>query len=406
MAQKEQTTIEQRIAGRKHKEIFESIRRTGTVSKIELLDKSGLTGSTLTRTLEELTAQELILEAGFGESTGGRRPILYEINPHYAYVFGLDISRIHSRLILFDLRMNKLEGRRWTMTEELTPSLLLDDIARTALAMLERHAIPHDKVLGLGLGAVGPLDRAAGSLIEPLHFPTGGWGHLSIAPYLEQRLGFPVILENGANAALIGESWSDRERDYRHMLYIHAGVGLRSAMMTNGQVVYGAVDMEGSIGQMIVQSDGPRLWGQGNYGALESYASIPALEHQAQSLLKQGRDSLLQRLEPDPERITFTHLQTALQENDPLTVELFTQAATFFGIGLANLLNILHPEKVILGGPLISSYPGFFHTATRVAIQRTYYYPTYQVVFSHGSLGEEAIVTGSALLVVNRLTAH
>lgn len=131
-------------------------------------------------------------------------------------------------------------------------------------------------------------------------------------------------------------------------------------MMSNGKVVYGAVDMEGSIGQMIIQTDGPRLGKRGNYGALETFASIHALEQQAQSRLKQGRESSLRRLESDPEAIGFTHLAQALQEQDPLTVEIFTQSATYFGIGLSNLLNILHPEKVILGGSLVSSHPSFF----------------------------------------------
>ncbi|MEC0213291.1 ROK family transcriptional regulator [Paenibacillus ehimensis] len=399
------TAIEHRIAGRKHKEIFEQIRKQGTVSKIDLLEKSGLTGSTLTRTLEELTAQGVIAEAGFGESTGGRRPILYTVNPDYAYVFGLDISRMYSKLILFDLQLNKLDSKRWVMTEDVTPGVLLEEIVAEVRAMLNRRSLPADKVLGMGIGAVGPLDRASGMLLEPLHFPAAGWKNVSLTSFLESRLGFPVLLDNGANTALIGESWSDRERDYRHLLYVHVGVGLRSAMMTNGQVVYGAVDMEGSIGQMIIQTDGHRLWNQGNFGALESYASIHALEQQAQARLKQGRDSLLLRLEPDPEKIGFAHLQQALQAGDPLTVELFTQAATYFGIGLSNLLNILHPEKVILGGALIGGHAGFFHTATRVAIQRTYYYPKYQVVFSQGALGEEALATGAAVLIVNKLSA-
>ncbi|MDQ1912345.1 ROK family transcriptional regulator [Paenibacillus sp. GD4] len=401
----EQMQIEERIAGRKHKEIYELIRKQGTVSKIDLLEQSGLTGSTLTRTLDELVEQGLILEAGFGDSTGGRRPILYETNPHYGFVFGLDISRLYSKLILCDLHMNKIDSRRFPMTDASTPEVLLKDIIASVLDMLSTHQIPARAVIGMGIGAVGPLDRFSGTILEPLHFPAPGWRNIPITPYLEDALGFPVLLDNGANTAIIGESWMDRNRDYRHLLYVHTGVGLRSSMMSDGKIVYGAVDMEGSIGQMIIQTDGQRLWGEGNYGALESYASIHALELQAQSRVKQGRDTLLRRLEPQPERLSFSHLQQALQANDPLTVELFTQAATYFGIGLSNLLNILHPEKVILGGSLISSHPSFFHTATRVAIQNTYHYPTYQVVFSQGALGDEALVTGAAVMVINKLHA-
>jgi len=397
-------TIQERIGSRKHKEIYERIRRQGTVSKIELLEQSQMTGSTLTRALEELTAQGWLVEAGLGESTGGRRPILYETNPAAGYVFGLDISRLNSKLVLCDLHMNRLDTRSWTMDETMTPDRLLQEIADSAARMLEARGIATEAVLGMGIGAVGPLDRSSGIILEPLYFPAAGWRNVEIASYLQQRLGFPVLLDNGANTALIGESWSDRGRDYRHLLYVHVGVGIRSAMMSNGKVVYGAVDMEGSIGQMIIQTDGPRIGDHGNFGSLQTYASIHALEQQAQARLKQGRESSLRFKEPNPEKITYAHLLQSLKEHDPLTVEIFSQAATYFGIGLSNLLNILHPEKVILGGSLIGSDSSFFQIATRVAIRNTYYYPNYQVVFSQGHLGEEALVTGAAIMVINQLT--
>jgi predicted NBD/HSP70 family sugar kinase len=397
-------SIKDRIGSRKHKEIYELIRRQDTVSKIDLLEQSQMTGSTLSRTLEELTAENWLLEAGYGESTGGRRPILYQTNPTAGYVFGLDISRLTSKLIFCDLHMNKLDSKSWNMNESMTPGRLLQEIADAAAGMREKHQIGPEAVLGMGIGAVGPLERFSGTILEPLYFPAAGWRNVEIAGFLQDRLGFPVLLDNGANTAIIGESWSDRGRDYRHLLYVHVGVGIRSSMMSNGKVVYGAVDMEGSVGQMIIQTDGPRLGGQGNFGSLETFASIHALEQQSQARLKQGRESSLLSIEEDPDKISFTHLVQALHENDPLTVEIFAQAATFFGIGLSNLLNILHPEKVILGGSLISSHPSFFQTATRVAIRNTYHYPTYQVVFSQGHLGEEALVTGAAIMVINQLT--
>jgi predicted NBD/HSP70 family sugar kinase len=173
--------------------------------------------------------------------------------------------------------------------------------------------------------------------------------------------------------------------------------------MVGGKLVYGAVDMEGAIGQMIVQTDGPRLSQGGNYGALEAYASIHALERQAAGQLKLGRDSVLTGL-CEPDKVQYTQLLQALERRDPLVVELFTQAASYFGVGLANLLNVLHPEKVVLGGPLIASDPLFFQTCTRIAVQNAYYYPTYQVLFSRGALGDEALVTGAAVMVAQAMT--
>ncbi|WP_209974635.1 ROK family transcriptional regulator [Paenibacillus eucommiae] len=386
--------------------MYEFIRRNGTVSKIDLLDHSGMTVSTLTRLVEELTAQGLILESGFGVSTGGRRPTLYEMNSTYAYVFGLEISRTMSRLVLVDLSLNKLEDCSWKMSSEMTPQRLTALIVEEARLMMNRHALDSSKILGMGIGAVGPLDRLSGVILEPLYFPAPGWRDVDICSLIGEPLGIPVLLDNGANTAILAESWMDRARSYRHLLYIHAGIGLRSAIVSEGKVIYGAVDMEGSVGQMIIQTDGiPYRNKSGNYGALESYASLYAIERAAQSAVKKGRSTFLTQLVSDPETIEFHHIREALEKNDPLAVEIVTEAATYFGIGLANLLNILHPEKVILGGPLIAGDKHFFRIATQVAVQKAYYYPTYQVVFSRGSLGEEALAIGAAVMVMGYLTS-
>ncbi|CAN7598701.1 ROK family protein [Paenibacillus sp. LjRoot56] len=396
--------ITERISNRKAKEVYELITRQTTVSKIDLLDQSGMTVSTLTRLLEELTSQGLILESGFGASTGGRRPILYEKNPAYAYIFGLEISRTLSKLVLVDLGMNKLETKSWAMTEVMTPGVLLPLIVKEAKRMLAHHSIETSQVLGIGIGAVGPVDRVAGVILEPSYFPASGWRHVDICRWLTGELQVPALLDNGANTAILAESWHQRARSFKHLLYIHAGVGLRSSMVSEGKVIYGAVDMEGSVGQMIIQTDGVAHRNQaGNYGALESYASLYAIEKAAKSALKKGKATVLVHMVEDPEQVTYQHIMEALKKNDPLAVEIVTEAATYFGIGLANLLNILHPEKVIIGGPLITGGELFFQTATQVAIRKTYYYPAYQVVFSKGQLGDEALAIGAAVMVMNQL---
>lgn len=391
------------IPGDKHRTIYELIRRKHTVSKVQLLELTNWSLSTMTRTLEELCEQKLILESGFGESTGGRRPILYTVNPDFAYVLGLEISRTNSMLILCNMNLDKLAFKRWEMSPAMTPQVLVNTVVSAVKEMLDSLTIPSSSVVGLGVGAVGPLDRMAGIIINPLYFPAEGWNRIPIQEMLESRLSIPVVLDNGANMAVLGEHWSSREESRRHLLYIHAGVGLRSAVMTDGKIVYGAADIEDSIGHMVIQSDGPRLGPEGNYGSLENYATIHALEQQARAKIKQGRESrILQALEPD--NIQFPQLLQALKEGDPLVAELFAQSAAYFGIGLANVINILHPEKVILGGPLLNADPMFFDISTKVAIRNTHSASLYEVQFSMGNLGEDAIVIGSAASVVNQVT--
>jgi predicted NBD/HSP70 family sugar kinase len=397
--------LKDRIGSRKSKDIFDRIRRQRVVSKTDLIEQSGMKVSTLTRSLEELESLGLICDAGRGESTGGRRPVLYQIRPDRLYVLGLDISRAASQLLLCDLHMNKCDSESWSMSADMTPNALIRNIAEAIQRMMDKHGLAKTDILGLGIGAVGPLDRLNGVILNPLHFPAEGWFNVPIKGTLEAELDIPVVLDNGANAGIWAEYWADPSRQYEHLLYIRAGVGLRSAMISNGQLVYGAVDMEGSIGQMIIQSDGIGHRDRPNsYGCLESYVSIHAIEQQLISRLKQGRQSLAREWVDDVEQIAFPHLLRAVELGDPLTVEIFTQAATCFGIGMANLLNILHPQKVILGGALISGNSLFFKVCTEVALSHTYYYPAYRVDFGIEQEGEETLATGAAMMVINGLT--
>lgn len=379
--------------------IYSFIAEKGTAAKADLLAYTNLTSSTLTRMLEEMIEEGLIQAADLGPSRGGRRPILYQINADYGYIFGLEVSRIHSSLGLFDMHLNPKSLIHWRMDEAMTPDRFFEYTIRQIRMFLRDHGITQDKVLGLGIGAVGPLDRSGGTILDPLYFPAKGWSNIQICDLFQKETGWQTRLENGANAALMGEQWALRHENIQHALYVHAGVSLRSAMMSHGRIVHGTMDMEGSIGQMIIQTDGPRLNNSGNYGALEAYASIEALEKQAQTQAKMGRLPLVHHKEVPPEQINFELLLQAQRSGDSYAQELFSQSATYFGIGLANLINIFHPEKVILGGALINSSQTYFETATEIAMKNAYYYPKYTPQFSKGQLKEAAVVTGAALNV-------
>ncbi|WP_020617639.1 ROK family protein [Paenibacillus daejeonensis] len=383
--------------------IYNYVAQHGPLPKNELRHVVAASGSTLTRVLEEMAAQGLLNADSFGPSSGGRRPTLYQINPRYRYIFGLEISRLYSALALFDMQMNPISSIQWRMDEAMDPERLVEYVHVNAQAFLRDHQIRREQVMGMGIGAVGPLDREKGMILEPLYFTAKGWKHVPICRMLEERTGFPARLDNGANAALAGEHWSLREANLQHMLYVHAGVGLRSAMMSGGKIIRGSVDMEGAIGQMIIQQDGPRLDNHGNSGALEAFVSVQALEQQVRGLIKTGRDHLLQQFRISVEQVNYDILLQALAGGDVMVQELFTRSAAHLGIGLANLINILHPERIVLGGALVSANQAYYDTAIEVALKHTYYYPDYAPQFSKGLLREHAVAAGAALQLWNEL---
>ncbi|MGG3283777.1 ROK family protein [Paenibacillus solani] len=383
--------------------LYDYIAEQGTVSKLDLLNVFSFTKSTMTRILEEMTNEGLLIESGFGESSGGRRPILYQINPSYGYILGLEISRVYSSLGLFDMHMNPKSITHWRMDQTFTPERFVEHVSLQTRAFLRDHQLEESQIIGMGIGAVGPLNREKGLILTPLHFPAAGWNNFPICRLVEEQLGFKAVLDNGANTALLGERWSIRHANIQHMLYVHAGAGLRYAMMSHGQIVHGTMDMEDAIGEMIIQTNGPRLNNKGNSGALEAFVSLQALEQRARSEASMSRDQFLDTYKVTAENVNYDVLLKALRDDNPYTLKLFTDAAFHFGIGLANVINLFHPETIILGGALIQSHELFFRTAVEVAQNNIYRYPEYRPQFSLGTLKEEAVVTGAAIMVRNQM---
>lgn len=381
------------------KQVYDRIFEHGTVSKADLLQHFAVASSSLTRLLEDMITQGLIIVSGFGSSTGGRKPILFQTNPRHRYLLGLEISRLYSRLALYDLHLKTLSLTRWEMDAGMTPERLVDLVGQAADEFLAKEGSSSQQVLGIGVGAVGPLDQKTGVILEPELFPSPSWKNVPVCEMLTARLGIPARLDNGANTALIGEHWAFREENVEHALYVHAGANIRSGMMSGGKIIRGAVDTEGAVGQMIIRTEGPRLRDKGNYGALEAYVSVPSLEERVLSKLSLGHSSLLSALAP--ERVNFSVLVDALSQGDPLVKEQFTETARYLGIGLANLINTFHPEYVILGGPLVNADPLVFHTAVEVAKKNTYRYPAYNPVFTQGLLRDEAVATGAAIMLLH-----
>ncbi|WP_172249636.1 ROK family protein [Saccharibacillus deserti] len=381
---------------RKH--VYHRILELGPVSKAELMREFALTGSSMTRLLDDLAAQDIIRVSGFGTSTGGRKPILFQTHPTYRYLLGLEISRIYSTLGLYDMHLNLLSSTRWKMDADMTPERLTQRVGVEAESFLAAHGIPRGKLLGIGIGAVGPLDRERGLILGPEFFPAAGWDEVPICEQLQTRLGVPARLDNGSNTALLGEHWALRGQNIRHLLYVHSGVGLRAAMMSEGRLIRGAADAEGAVGQMIIATDGPRFEGRGNHGAWEAFVSVRALEHRVRTQLKIGRPSLLADRRPD--QIRFADLTEALDAGDALVKEQFHEAAAYLGIGLANLINVLHPDMVVLGGPLIEAHPLVYETAVATALKNIVRGNEYSPAFSLAELKENAVAAGAAFMLL------
>ena len=204
-----------------------------------------------------------------------------------------------------------------------------------------------DDILGVGIGAPGPLDRERGVVVVA---PNLGWRQYPLRDAVSERLGLPATLDNDANCATLGEWWQGAARGARHVVGLTIGTGIGGGIIIDGKLHHGASDVAGEIGHTTIDLTG-RYCRCGNYGCLEAYASGPAIAQRAREALERDEISALHRIvEGDLSRLTAATVYEAAKSGDALARELVRDTATFLGAGIANLLNVFNPDVVVIAG--------------------------------------------------------
>lgn len=384
------------------KQLYLTISRTGPISKSDLIMQTGLTSTTCSRLIDLLLNKKMISESGVGESSGGRKPLLYEINSTSSYLIGVDISRTYTKILLLDLNLVIISEARLSMNYKTTPNATINFIIEKTYLMIEDQGIKLSDVLGIGIGTIGPLDRKLGIILNPFQFPSAGWVDVPIKEILSKRLGIKTLIDLGVNTAAIAEYHHSFLNIYKNMIYIIKGVGSRTGVIMDGRLMPG-LDKVGIHGQghMIVEIHGRKCI-CGAYGCVQAYSSIDSIKMEVISSLKLKRTSILSEKFSDIENIQFEDICDAVNNNDPLCCEIIENAAYYTGIGISNLINILHPELLILSGPTYRNMNLFYDRVVEVATRRSKeLYPTHNIKFSSGKLGENAIAIGAGRMILS-----
>jgi len=195
----------------------------------------------------------------------------------------------------------------------------------------------------LGVAVPGPLSVREGVVFKPpnLH----GWGEVPLRAMLQDRLGCPVVLENDANAAALGEWWRGSGRGSRHMVYVTVSTGVGGGIILDGALYRGASDVAGEVGHVVVDPAGP-VCPCGRVGHLEGIAAGPAIVRWVEGRLREGAPSTLRGHHP----LTAEDVAAAAWRGDRLAREAFERAGRYLGWAVGGLLNLLNPEVVVVGG--------------------------------------------------------
>jgi glucokinase len=244
----------------------------------------------------------------------------------------------------------------------------LVNLADRAIATT-RKEVPGAEILGVGVGAPGPLDTKRGIVLLT---PNLGWVNLPLRQIIHDRLGLPAALDNDANCAVLGEWWVGAARGARHAIGITIGTGIGGGLILDGKLYHGASDVAGEIGHTTIDTEGRRCK-CGNYGCLEAYASGPNIALRAVEEIEAGAVSRLPTLVGgDLSKVTAQTVYQAAQDGDELALEVVNDTARFLGVGIGNLLNVFNPEVVVVCGGVTAAGDHLFVPLRRETARRAF----------------------------------
>jgi glucokinase len=245
------------------------------------------------------------------------------------------------------------------------------EMIRASIDATRKELGPGIEVAGVGVGAPGPLDTARGIVIVA---PNLGWKDMPLRDRVAHATGLDTTLENDANCATLGEWWRGAAQDVRFVAGITIGTGIGGGIVLDGRIYHGASDVAAEFGHTTIDITGRRCK-CGNYGCLEAYASGPAIAARAVEELQAGTPSAIPRyVDNDLGRVTAATVYQAAQDGDELAQEVVRDTARFLGAGVANLVNILNPEVVVLAGGVTQAGERLF-APLRIEVKRRAFRP-------------------------------
>jgi glucokinase len=245
------------------------------------------------------------------------------------------------------------------------------ELIRLSIDATRRELGSGIEVAGVGVGAPGPLDTARGIVIVA---PNLGWKDMPLRDHVAQATGLPATLENDANCATLGEWWRGAAQGARFVAGITIGTGIGGGIVLDGRIYHGASDVAAEFGHTTIDVTG-RLCKCGNYGCLEAYASGPAIAARAVEEIQAGTPTAIPRyVEGDLAQITAQTVYQAANDGDELALEVVRDTVRFLGAGVANLVNILNPDVIVLAGGVTQAGDRLF-APLRLEVKRRAFRP-------------------------------
>lgn len=366
-------------------QVVACVRRRGVSSRAQVTRDTGLSRTTVSSLVSQLLAEGVLRERGDDAQVigpqGGRPAVLLTLNPSAGAVVGVDFGHTHLRVAVADLSHEILAEEAEAFDVDTRAADGLDLAATLIDRSLARTRFDRSAVIAVGLGVPGPVTFGTGSIGSSSIL--AGWAGIRPAEELARRIGLPVRADNDANLGAIAETAWGAGRGCRDLAYLKVSSGIGAGFVLDGRLFRGSGGLAGEIGHWAMDQGG-LICRCGGRGCLETIA---------------GADALIRLLAPTHgDGLTLRAIIAAAREGDPGCRRAIADAGDAIGTAVAQVCNLLNPERVVIGGEL-SAAGDLLIDAVRTTVQREAVVDAAeQAVVVAGQLGERAEVLGAVAL--------
>ncbi|MET8356155.1 ROK family transcriptional regulator [Micromonospora sp. NPDC005171] len=375
------------------RELLRWVATGAAVSRADLSRLSGLSPSTVSQRVEALISQGLLEETGAGRSRGGRRPRQLAVPTGGAVVGAVDLGAHHARVGTLDLSGRVVQARTLPVRIEDGPEAVLGALLAEVATLVgdDPEASPGGSATGalrgIGIGIPGPVQHATGRIVSPSRMP--GWNGFDVAAFCAGRVDVPVIVDNDANLMALG-AHRTAHPELDHAVYIKAGTGIGSGVISSGRLHRGAQGSAGDISHCRVVADPAPPCTCGNAGCLEAVASGAALVTALRGQGVQVSD--------------LTGVIRLIDDGDRQATALARQAGRAVGEILAVVVNFFNPQVVAIGGRLADCEP-LLASMRATLYERCLPLATQSLLIERVATGQDVGITGAAHLVIDHVVA-
>jgi glucokinase-like ROK family protein len=365
--------------------VLNLLRQHGPLSRAALVRQTGLSATTISSLVNVLLESGFVREAGTGQSSGGRPPILLQFNYKYRHVVGVDMGATHLAVVLMDLG-GEIVSRRYQIFDVAhDPRGALDAVVEMVFSIIAAAALPAETVLGVGLAVPAPLEGEGMDRLSDAILPA--WKAVDLVSPLEKAIGLPVYVDNDANAGAMAEKWWGQGQRTDNLAYIKLGTGVGGGLIVHGQIYRGEGGTAGEIGHTTIDLSGPRCR-CGKYGCLESFVGAPAVIRE------------VQRRRQDETPLTLTAVSAAAHAGEPVARAVIEESGRYLGIAIANLLNLLNPGLIVLGGEMTAAGDVLLAAVRAAVARRAMPKAAREARIVLSELGHDVVAIGVATLVI------